>query len=160
MTVTTLPVLRLLRGGAGAAEQARQPLDRAELCRRDAARLVDVTVVMCGFGLAMVLAVSPVVSIADYGSEWSLFERQVMWLAIGALAGVVAGRMRIATWQRRSVLLLGVSMAALLAVLVPHLGTSAGGSARWLGAGPIDLQPSELAKLAVVVFAADLMERR
>jgi cell division protein FtsW len=130
------------------------------MCRRDAARLRDVVTVMCAFGLAMVLAVSPVVSIVDYGSAWSLFEHQVMWLIIGAVAGVVASRTRTASWQRRSGLLLGLSMAMLLAVLVPRLGSSAGGSSRWLGAGPIDIQPSELAKLAVVVFAADLMARR
>lgn len=132
--------------------------ERAASCRRDAARLRDLAAALCLFGVAMVLAVSPVVSIDDYGSPWSLFERQVMWLVLGLLAAVLASRTRTASWQRRSPLLLAAAMAMLLLVLV-H-GTTVGGSSRWIGAGPIDLQPSELAKLAFVVFAADLMARR
>ncbi len=154
MTTTTIPLPSVVAPGQSAAAQ------RAAACRRDAARLRDVVALLCAFGVAMVLAVSPVVSIADYGSAWSLFERQVMWLAIGTVAAFVASRTRTASWQRRAVPLLLVAMAMLLAVLVHGVGTSAGGSSRWIGAGPLDVQPSELAKLAFVVFAADLMARR
>jgi cell division protein FtsW len=164
VTLTTLSLRAGRRSGAGrggeGAVTVAAPAGRAVSCRRDAARLRDLTAVMCAFGVAMVLAVSPVVSITEYGSVWSLFERQVMWLAIGAMAAFVTARIRLATWQRRAVLLLVLSMTMLLAVLVHGVGTSAGGSSRWIGAGPVELQPSELAKLAFVVFAADLMARR
>jgi cell division protein FtsW len=53
-----------------------------------------------------------------------------------------------------------VSMGLLVVVLVPHLGVSAGGSSRWIGFGVLQLQPSELMKLALAVFAADLLTRR
>jgi cell division protein FtsW len=53
-----------------------------------------------------------------------------------------------------------VSLALLVVVFVPGVGHYAGGSSRWIGAGPIQIQPSELMKLAMVVFAADLLARR
>jgi cell division protein FtsW len=63
-------------------------------------------------------------------------------------------------WRRiRGVLLLG-TMALLVAVLVPHVGVSSGGSSRWIGFGMLELQPSELMKLALAIFAADLLTRR
>jgi cell division protein FtsW len=56
--------------------------------------------------------------------------------------------------------LIVVATVMLVAVLVPGLGKSAGGSSRWIGAGPITLQPSELTKLVFALFLADLVERR
>ena len=56
--------------------------------------------------------------------------------------------------------LLVVSMGLLVAVLVPGLGAASGGSSRWIGFGLLKLQPSELMKLALAVFAADLLTRR
>ena len=52
------------------------------------------------------------------------------------------------------------TLALLVAVLMPGLGVSAGGSARWIGFGLLRLQPSELMKLAMAVFAADIVVRR
>ena len=49
---------------------------------------------------------------------------------------------------------------SLIVVFVPGIGQYSGGSSRWVGIGPIQIQPSELMKLAVVVFAADLLARR
>ena len=53
-----------------------------------------------------------------------------------------------------------VAFALLIVVFVPGIGQYSGGSSRWVGIGPIQIQPSELMKLAVVVFAADLLARR
>ena len=53
-----------------------------------------------------------------------------------------------------------VTMGLLVLVLVPHFGVTAGGSSRWLGFGMLQIQPSELMKLALAVFAADLLTRR
>ena len=56
--------------------------------------------------------------------------------------------------------LLGAGLLLLIVVFVPGLGHFAGGSSRWIGIGPFQLQPSELMKLAIVVFAADVLARR
>ena len=59
-------------------------------------------------------------------------------------------------WRKLGAPLVVITLGLLVAVLVPGLGVTAGGSSRWIGFGLLRLQPSELMKLALVVFAADL----
>ena len=77
---------------------------------------------------------------------------------MGAIAFFVAQGTRISFWQRLARPLMFLSGASLLAVLVA--GRSAGGASRWLGTGSLQFQPSELAKLALILFAADVLARR
>lgn len=114
----------------------------------------------CIFGLVMVLSSSSVSSIATYGSPWSMVERQGVWSVIGAMAFVATARVSLQFWRRVAVPLIVVTGLMLLAVLVRGVGSVAGGSARWIGFGMLRVQPSEIAKLAVVVFVADLIARR
>ncbi|MHB8328906.1 MAG: putative lipid II flippase FtsW [Acidimicrobiales bacterium] len=115
---------------------------------------------LCAIGLVMVLSASAYTSLRYYGSVWSIFERQLLWMALGGLGLFVAARVRYDRWRRVRVLLLGGTFVLLLAVLVPGVGVSAGGSSRWIGIGQMRVQPSELMKLALAVFAADLLARR
>ena len=115
---------------------------------------------LCAVGLVMVLSASAFTSLQYYGSVWTIFERQLLWMALGAIALYVSARMSYDKWRRIRVLLLIGTLLLLLAVLVPSLGVSAGGSARWIGFGQLRIQPSELMKLALAVFAADLLARR
>lgn len=108
----------------------------------------------------MVGSASPVVSLGLYGSPWAIFMRQVMWMGVGLGALVILSRVEYRKWQSISGPLLVVTVGLLVAVLVPHLGVTAGGSSRWIGFGQLTLQPSELMKLALAVFAADLLTRR
>jgi cell division protein FtsW len=116
--------------------------------------------VLCVFGLVMVGSASPVVSLKLYRSPWAIFIRQVMWLGVGTCALLVLAKVDYRRWRTiRGPLVVG-TMVLLVLVLVPHFGVTAGGSSRWLGVGMLQLQPSELMKLALVVFAADLLTRR
>ena len=104
----------------------------------------------------MVLSASAASSIAETESAWSLFQRQLMWVAIGAI--VMLGTMRVDYHRWRilaapSIVECGV---LLVVVLIPGVGLSANGATRWLGVGPFTMQPSELLKFAIVLFAADL----
>lgn len=126
--------------------------------RLDYAVLVGLVVLLCLVGLLMVLSASSVASLRTYGNPWHYFERQGAYLVLGAFAFLLAQGVKLSFWQRAARPVLVLSGLALLAVLV-H-GRSAGGAARWIGAGPIEFQPSELAKLAVVLFAADVLARR
>ena len=118
------------------------------------------TITLCVIGLVMVLCASAYTSLQYYGSVWTIFERQVLWMALGALALWGAARIRYDLWRRWRVVLLVGAFALLVAVLVPGVGVSAGGSSRWIGVGLLRVQPSELMKLALAVFAADLLARR
>jgi cell division protein FtsW len=116
---------------------------------------------LCAVGLIMVLAASAYTSLQYYGSVWTIFERQLLWMGLGAIALYVSARMDYDKWRRFRVLLLIGTLLLLFAVLVPGIGADpVGGSARWLGFGQLRIQPSELMKLALAVFAADLLARR
>ncbi|MDA8284416.1 MAG: putative lipid II flippase FtsW, partial [Actinomycetota bacterium] len=111
-------------------------------------------------GLVMVLSASSVVSIHQYGSPWHYFERQVLWLLLGCIAFFVALRTDRRWWRRLARPAMVISVLLLFAVLVPHVGRSASGASRWLGTSSFQIQPSELAKLALILFAADVLDRR
>lgn len=122
--------------------------------------LVATVAVLNVVGTVMILSASSVQSLANYGSAWYFFERQLMWTLFGVVAFVVVARIDYHRWQRLMVPLLVVAGILLTVVLVPGVGIVAYGSRRWLGFGTWRMQPSEIAKLALLVFAADVLTRR
>jgi cell division protein FtsW len=120
--------------------------------------LVSVVGALCVAGLVMVLSASAVSSLRVFGTPWAYFERQGLYLVAGAVGFAVAHRVSMDRWRRLARPLFVVATAGLMVVLVA--GRSAGGAARWLGSGSLQFQPSELAKLALVLFAADVLARR
>jgi len=127
--------------------------------RRAAVVLLAVVGTLCVIGLVMVLSASSVQALADQRSPWRFFLRQLLWLAVGATALALTSRVDYHRWRRAGLPLVIVSAGLLVAVLVPGVGLSAGGSTRWLGTAGWRVQPSELAKLALLLFAADLLSR-
>jgi cell division protein FtsW len=111
-------------------------------------------------GVVMVLSASSVFSLESHGSAWYTFQRQVAWTLLGVLGFAVAQRVDYRRWRRVSEPLLLVSGVLLVLVLVPAVGVEVAGARRWLGVGAWSVQPTELAKLALVVFAADILTRR
>lgn len=111
-------------------------------------------------GLVMVLSASSDSSQDLHGSPWYQFQRQGLWLLIGAAAMTVVLRIDYRRWRAMAGPMLLATWGLLALVLVPGVGVSVNGSSRWLGLGMFTLQPSELAKLAVLLFAADLLARR
>src|SRR5205814_1846640 len=111
-------------------------------------------------GLVMVLSASSVQALRDFGSSWVVFQRQAMWVLIGAVALVLAVRTDYRTWRRPAVPFMLIALGLLVVVLVPGLGVSVPGSSRWIGTGQFRIQPSEFAKLAILLFTADLLARR
>src|SRR5438105_10726430 len=101
-------------------------------------------------GLVMVLSASSVEALRDFGSSWVVFQRQAMWVVIGAVALLLAVRTDYRRWQRPAVPLVLVALGLLLVVLVPGLGVSVRGSSRWLGSGECRMQPSAFARIAVL----------
>ena len=111
-------------------------------------------------GVVMVLSASSVSSLTDYGSPWYFFLRQLMWTVLGVVAFVVGIRVDHRRLRKFVRPLLIVSVVLLVVVLVPGIGVHVSGSRRWIGAGFLRFQPSELAKLALLLYAADLASRR
>jgi cell division protein FtsW len=119
-----------------------------------------IVAMLCTIGLMMVLSASSVEALRSYGGAWVFFTRQLMWVAIGAAVLVGAALADYHHWRRAVPFLLGGSFVLLVLVLVPGVGITAGGSSRWLGTSSFRIQPSELAKLAILLFGADLLARR
>jgi len=153
------PLLRLVEGESATTQSPAPAAGRRDAISTRTA-LLGVVVALCAIGLVMVLSASAYTSLQYYGSVWYIFERQVLWMGLGAIAFVVTLRMRYDRWRRLRVLLPLLTLGLLVAVLVPGIGVVAGGSSRWIGVGFLRIQPSELMKLAMAVFAADLLARR
>jgi cell division protein FtsW len=112
-------------------------------------------------GLVMVLSASSVTSYATSGSSFAVVEKQAMWLLIGLPAFVVALHLPVRLYRVLAYPLLGVALLLLLAVLVPGIGAVVNGARRWVALpGGFELQPSEPAKLALVIWGADLLARK
>ena len=122
--------------------------------------LAAVVAVLSVVGLMMVLSASSVEAFRSYGGSWVFFLRQLSWVAVGALALLVAAAVDYHRWRGLVVPLMMTAFVLLVAVLIPGVGVTVSGSTRWLAFGPVRVQPSELAKLAVLLFSADLLARR
>ena len=116
--------------------------------------LLAVVSVLTVMGLVMVLSSSSVQAIRQYGSPWVYFERQLLWVAVGAGAMAVCARLDYRVWRRFSGPLVVLALVLLVMVLVPGVGVLVDGSSRWVGTGSFRIQPSELMKLALVLYGA------
>lgn len=156
MSVVRLPGLRVPSGSRSRAAATDGGVRRSS----NAVLIVVVVTVLAIVGLVMVLSASSVEALQQDGSPWYVFKRELLWTAIGAVGLVVAARVDYHLWQRLSRPFLVLTMVLLLAVLVPGIGVSGGGASRWIGLGSVHVQPSDLMKLAMVLFVADLLTRR
>ena len=148
--------------GAGAWMPARAQHDKDVPKGIDIA-LLWVTVALLAWGLVMVYSASVAMpdnpKFARYAHDYFL-TRHAFFLGLSFVAGLLAFQIPIAVWERWAPWLFVVSLMLLIVVLVPHIGKGVNGARRWIGMGIINFQPSELAKLAVVLYAADYMVRK
>ena len=109
---------------------------------------------LCTIGLIMVFSASSATSYASFHDTTYFLKRQAMWLCIGTVFAYAAYRLDYTKLKRIAPALVGITVLMLLLTLVPHIGFMTGGARRWLGFRALSFQPSELAKLALIVFFA------
>jgi cell division protein FtsW len=120
--------------------------------------LLTVTMCLLAVGAVMVYSASSARDLlAGGGDGTGYLLRYVGFGAIGVVLMHVLSRRGLDAVRRITPLLLVVSFALLLAVLLPGIGVEVNGAKRWIGTGALGLQPSELAKLALVLYAAELL---
>ena len=90
----------------------------------------------------------------SHGDALFFLKRQSLWLGVGLIVCIATALIDYHFWQRIWWIWLSVALIALVFCFVPHIGMRINGSRRWIGFGPIDFQPSEIAKLAAVFFLA------
>ncbi|MGM9425739.1 putative lipid II flippase FtsW [Hydrogenophaga sp. MI9] len=86
--------------------------------------------------------------------------RHGLFIVIGLVASLITFQVPMQTWERFAPWLFAVSLVFLVLVLIPHIGSVVNGARRWISFGFMSFQPSELAKLTVLLYAADYMVRR
>lgn len=121
--------------------------------------LLGATVLLLALGLVMVMSASSIVSLRLHDSVYTLAQRQALFAVVGLTAMVIASRFPVRLWRGFAWPTLVVAFALLIAVLL--IGVEVSGQKNWIDIiGPFRLQPSEIAKFAVVLWAADLLARK
>ncbi|MEX0836571.1 MAG: putative lipid II flippase FtsW, partial [Nitriliruptor sp.] len=115
-------------------------------------------VVLALLGLVMSFSAS-FVDAAEDGDPFGVFRRQLVWLTIGIPAFALTASLDHRVWRRLAWPMLAASIIGLLLVLTP-VGVERFGSSRWLGFGPLVVQPTEITKLALLLWLADVLERK
>ncbi|MCW2598374.1 MAG: cell division protein FtsW [Frankiales bacterium] len=119
------------------------------------------TGLLLAIGFVMVLSASSVRSYQAYGSAYAIASKQGVFIVIGLPALWVASRLPVQVWRRLGLPLLLVALFLLCAVLVPGIGRNVDGARRWIPLpGGFNIQPSELAKLGIALWGADLLVRK
>jgi cell division protein FtsW len=125
--------------------------------------LLWVTVALLMWGLVMVYSASVAMpdnpKFARYAHTHFLM-RHVLSLVVAFIVAVLAFQVPLATWEKVAPWLFVISLLLLILVLVPFIGKGVNGARRWISLGIMNFQPSELAKFAVLLYAADYMVRK
>jgi cell division protein FtsW len=116
--------------------------------------LVASIAVLVAFGLIMLFSASSYYAVALHHDALYFLKRQIAWLVIGGVIAFVVYKVDYHKLRKLAPFALGLSVFMLLLVLIPHVGIVSGGARRWLGAGPMTFEPSEFAKLALILYLA------
>jgi cell division protein FtsW len=122
--------------------------------------VLGITVLLLGLGLVMVQSTASVADLSAGLSPYSDFKKQLLGAAVGVPLMWVAARSSPRLFRAFSYPLLALSVVGLSLTLIRGVGVAENGAARWIAIGGQQIQPSEIAKLALAVWGADLLARK
>jgi cell division protein FtsW len=122
--------------------------------------LISTVAALLLVGLVMVASASIGVSDHESGNPFFYFERQLLFVAMGLIAALIAMAIPTGVWEKHSIVLLVGGFALLLLVLVPGIGHEVNGSRRWARLGFMNFQVSELARVMLLTYVASYAVRR
>ena len=122
--------------------------------------IVGITTLLLCLGLAMVLSTGFFADLSVGKSPYHDFEVQLVGIVVGIPIMWVVARAQPRLFRAAAYPLLAVSAIGLCLTLIPGVAQSQNGASRWIAVGPLTFQPSELAKLALAVWGADLLARK
>jgi cell division protein FtsW len=151
-----------IRGGlAGAGEQVRAARALLDRPLTSYYLIAGITTLLLCLGLVMVLSTASVADLSQGESPYHDFEVQLIGIVVGVPIMWVAARAQPRLFRAVAYPLLAVSAIGLLLTLIPGVAAPPqNGASRWIAVGPLTFQPSELAKLALAVWGADLLARK
>jgi len=109
---------------------------------------------LIAIGLIMIFSSSSAYAVALHHDATYFLKRQIIWLVVGAVVAYGAYRVDYQRLRRFAPFVLVLTVVALGLVLIPHVGLATGGARRWLGFHSLSFEPSEFAKLALVLYLA------
>ncbi len=119
------------------------------------------TLLVTAIGLVMVFSASFPSAYYESGDPAYYFKRQAIFAVLGIIAMFVVSKINYQRWRGVSRLLLGFSVFLLILVIIPHVGIEVNNATRWLGIpNKFTFQPSEIAKLGVIVYFADSISKK
>ncbi len=121
--------------------------------------VVGISSLLLALGLVMVLSASSVQMLSLGDSPFLQFQKQVFGVVLGLPLMWGASRLQPAAFRVFGYPLMAISVVGLLLAAIPGIGVESNGAARWIAIGGFQLQPSEFAKLAFVLWGADLLAR-
>ncbi|MDR3590086.1 MAG: stage V sporulation protein E [Negativicutes bacterium] len=116
-------------------------------------------IALLGLGVVMVYSSSAVSAYVNFDDSYYFLKRQIVWVVLGIAAMLFTMSIDYHVWRRLAKPVMLVTLLLLILVLVPGLGKVVNGARRWLGFGSLYLQPSEIAKLSMVLFSAESLTR-
>jgi len=119
--------------------------------------IIGSTGALAGLGLVMVLSASSVTSLSESGNTYSIFLKQLLFLVIGIGISYITMRMHLSHWESLAKFALPIGLIAL--TLPIFLGSTVNGNRNWIPIGPFTLQPSEFAKLALILYCALMLRK-
>lgn len=122
--------------------------------------IVGVVMALLSLGVVMVYSASSVALIAESQDAFYYLKYQALWAAVGLSGMYVASRVDYRHLERWANLLFVVNLILLVLVLVPGIGRVSHGARRWIGLGPLGVNPAEIMKFSFVLFLARYMSRR
>jgi cell division protein FtsW len=122
--------------------------------------IVVLTLIIISIGLILLASASMGISDKLFHNPFHFLFRQSVYAIIGVIFGFFIIRLPLSWWEKISIYLLFIVTILLFLVLIPGVGKAVNGSTRWFGLGAFTIQPSEFAKVAVVLYIADYLTRR
>jgi cell division protein FtsW len=168
---TILARLRLRRDGADGASDQAAPVQTDTVPRTRFGvwlsrpmtsfhLIIAVAALLVTLGLTMVLSASGVHSYDEDGSPWVIFAKQVLWTFVGLIAFYMALRIPVSLMRRLAFPGFVITIVMLVLVLIPGIGKEANGSRGWFVVAGFSMQPSELAKIAFLIWGAHILAAR
>lgn len=111
-------------------------------------------IALLSFGVVMVYSSSAVSAYVNFNDSYYFLKRQIIWVTLGVAAMLLTLNMDYHVWRKWATPTLILTIVLLILVLIPGLGKVVNGARRWLGFGSLYLQPSEIAKLSMVLFSS------
>lgn len=122
--------------------------------------IFSIVAILVGVGIVMIYSASAIYAHSNMHDSMYFLKRHLIYLAAGLVLMFVAMSVELRRIKELSKPMMLAAIALLVLVLVPHIGKEISGAKRWFRLGPVNFQPSEFAKIVILIYMADFIARK